>query len=384
MSMEGSAMTEYASLSGKIHSLVIDKSLSISGAAADSKAVGDAIYNFDRDVEEAKECYETARAEIEETFATTMDAVSKNLAGYTKEESISADTKTLFGLPDDAVPDDAMAFLGKYNQHWWKVARYELTQGNKTDFSISSLSSSTSKTLYYSDKCVLRQDGVVELVSPESTTVSVDNSVNAAALELVKGKYGRVEGDQEVWFIPLDATVFTGSNYMSFNTAYSIVGTDIQTEYAVSTDRNAYGGYDVDNNIRYDYMGKPLENAVYANKPRIGFVSYTGVYSYGENCPCVLNFPVAPKIVIYLGYTLNGYWYSNLANTSKANYCYFIQAVDLMPTEFTGGFGFGSRLNSTPVGKRSADGKTIEWYQTEGAEYQLTIRDYIYHFAYLY
>jgi hypothetical protein len=41
--MEGSAMTEYASLSGKIHSLVIDKSLSISGAAADAKATGDKI-----------------------------------------------------------------------------------------------------------------------------------------------------------------------------------------------------------------------------------------------------------------------------------------------------------------------------------------------------
>ena len=45
MSLEGAAQMEYASLSGKIHTLVIDKSLSISGAAADAKATGEAILN---------------------------------------------------------------------------------------------------------------------------------------------------------------------------------------------------------------------------------------------------------------------------------------------------------------------------------------------------
>ena len=45
MSLEGAAQMEYASLSGKIHTLVIDKSLSISGAAADAKATGEALVN---------------------------------------------------------------------------------------------------------------------------------------------------------------------------------------------------------------------------------------------------------------------------------------------------------------------------------------------------
>lgn len=46
MSVNGTAHTEYASLSGKIRTLVIDKTLTISGAAADSKAVGDKIDNI--------------------------------------------------------------------------------------------------------------------------------------------------------------------------------------------------------------------------------------------------------------------------------------------------------------------------------------------------
>ena len=44
--MQGKAITDYASLSGKIHTLVIDKTLSISGAAADAKAVRDALDNI--------------------------------------------------------------------------------------------------------------------------------------------------------------------------------------------------------------------------------------------------------------------------------------------------------------------------------------------------
>jgi len=43
MSIEGTAKTEYASLSGKIHTFVVDKTLSISGACADAKATGEAI-----------------------------------------------------------------------------------------------------------------------------------------------------------------------------------------------------------------------------------------------------------------------------------------------------------------------------------------------------
>ena len=43
MGINGTAHTEYASLSGKIHTFVVDKSLSISGACADAKATGEAI-----------------------------------------------------------------------------------------------------------------------------------------------------------------------------------------------------------------------------------------------------------------------------------------------------------------------------------------------------
>ena len=60
MSIEGTAQTEYASLSGKIQTFVVDKTLSISGACADAKATGDAIEKMESVAEEAKEAYDKA------------------------------------------------------------------------------------------------------------------------------------------------------------------------------------------------------------------------------------------------------------------------------------------------------------------------------------
>ena len=69
MSIEGTAQTEYASLSGKIHTFVVDKTLSISGACADAKATGDRLDKLEPVVEEAKELYEEAVEGINDTAA---------------------------------------------------------------------------------------------------------------------------------------------------------------------------------------------------------------------------------------------------------------------------------------------------------------------------
>ena len=39
---------------------------------------------------------------------------------YTQQQILADSTKTLFGMGNYAVPDNVLAYLGKYNQHWWK------------------------------------------------------------------------------------------------------------------------------------------------------------------------------------------------------------------------------------------------------------------------
>ena len=72
MSIEGTANTEYASLSGKIRTFVVDKSLTVSGACADSKVTGDAINKLIDDAATAGE--EAAIKTTNEKLANFLDS----------------------------------------------------------------------------------------------------------------------------------------------------------------------------------------------------------------------------------------------------------------------------------------------------------------------
>lgn len=71
MSIEGTAKTEYASLSGKIHTFVVDKTLSISGACADAKATGEAIEEMEDSV--TNSVVETIRPYIDDTVDSEVE-----------------------------------------------------------------------------------------------------------------------------------------------------------------------------------------------------------------------------------------------------------------------------------------------------------------------
>jgi len=90
--MEGTARTEYASLSGKIHTLVIDKSLSISGAAADAKAVSEAI----------------DRAMDEEVVGRAVEASLKEVSNLAEETARVAAVDAVADEVDKAMVELAM------------------------------------------------------------------------------------------------------------------------------------------------------------------------------------------------------------------------------------------------------------------------------------
>lgn len=96
MSIEGVANTEYASLSGKIHTIAVDKTLSISGACADAKATGDKIEELYDISEDAKEAYEEAKAAYDETVST-MEKVAREVAEEVAKDEVSKITPESIG-----------------------------------------------------------------------------------------------------------------------------------------------------------------------------------------------------------------------------------------------------------------------------------------------
>ena len=106
-------------------------------------------------------------------------------------------TAALFGLDVSNVPDDVLAFLGKYNQYWWKrranSSHWEQVLGNPTWYTISYGGSSyTERSVSYSSDIDINSAGNVSLSTPVSTIqVSFDNYSRVATL---RGKYFKGTG----------------------------------------------------------------------------------------------------------------------------------------------------------------------------------------------
>lgn len=89
MGIEGIANTEYASLSGKIRTFVVDKSLTISGACADAKATGDAIAKVDARVNENSIAQRVQNEIDKQAVKKIGDTMTGNLRLYNSNTNTS-------------------------------------------------------------------------------------------------------------------------------------------------------------------------------------------------------------------------------------------------------------------------------------------------------
>ena len=101
MSINGTAQTEYASLSGKIHTFVVDKTLSISGACADAKATGEAIDSAVGAVHEDAAEYATEKAL--EAVGELADEVARTAAVEAVADEVDKAIKDLHYLTEQDV-----------------------------------------------------------------------------------------------------------------------------------------------------------------------------------------------------------------------------------------------------------------------------------------
>ena len=110
MSIEGTANTEYASLSGKIRTFVVDKTLTISGACADAKATGD---KLDKLIDDAATAgTESANAALVGFLDDTLTKTDKAAQAAVVGTMLSDLDGTLRALIEERTPVSTGSYAG--------------------------------------------------------------------------------------------------------------------------------------------------------------------------------------------------------------------------------------------------------------------------------
>lgn len=333
------------------------------------------------------------------TIAEQVDGV------YSKEDTITNNTKSLFGLSNTALPDDAFAFLGQYNQHWWRRLPYTASRAAESAFANLYFPVTSSKdnyeTFYYSDKYIVDKYGKISLdmtsanAGQERVLVTAVTTVQSN----IAGKYFTVRAEigyrnlDQIFYCGTSATVtYTTNSSATLHYGWTIssgktltgVGESFGTnyEYLHSTNRNAYPDYGVAGGYEYEYIGIPFDNTTMPTKIVNGY--YYGTGTYGIDNPCSLTFDFAPKAVFILG----DYDWDNQYLYTYADRYIWAMLSTMLSTEYIGGLGFGYDYRSgsayATLGKKSVDGKTFYWYTYDSSSsaplYQFNGSGHVYHY----
>lgn len=292
---------------------------------------------------------------------------------YNKSETLSDETKTLFGFDVDAVPDDTFAYLGQYAQHWWSVLHGQaqtIYVENKYEsweaYDMLSVTSGGIWNIQVADSVdVDTATGIVALHNPTTYTVNgtSDSDGMKALSSAIRGRYilGASFDKNNIYFIPTGMSVTYAGNVVinnNYNPIYqvnSMLATtpEGETTYVHSSDRNAYPDSGTVGGLTYAYLGVPFNNAVAPVKIVTG--SYIGTGTYGANNPNTLTFDSAPHVVLI----------------GRNDFL-----AILVPGIKAGNLLHGNNNRALTV---DCTGRTVKWY-VEGTDptYQLNVQGYQY------
>lgn len=231
-------------------------------------------------------------------------------------------TAAMFGLSATTVPDEVLAWLGKYAEHWWakRDVGYISNRSNiSSSVRVVGYGGSGLDLLIAKDVTVNPATGEVSLANP--TTHHIDpitkfnQGVAAAQALAAKSPCYLKNTDEEpesIFFLPSGSTggdvstrtvrwVNDGEELLLNKSAIilpmriSSVRKDGAYSYIQTPTQNAYQS-GIQGATEYRYMGRPLENL--PTTARLSFGSYIGTGLYGHDHPNQLQFDFWPTIVI--------------------------------------------------------------------------------------
>lgn len=271
-------------------------------------------------------------------------------------------TAALFGLTAAAVPDDVLAWIGKYAQYWWqRRSNAVTTHPNYSYYMVSSATdydSAGATTVYYASAYTVA-NGRFELTNPSSVDVYYEGYTSA---NVCKGKYciSNSPSGGSMYFVPASATVqravdesSSGSTYYDvyFDGCTNYTLTIGQWEYVQSSTRNAYPDSGISGGYEYEYLGIPFDNAVTA--PRIETGSYAGTGSSGSSHKNTLTFGFVPAAVIITEVSLSSFYPGNVLINGQT------ESSGIGSLNNVGDY-YSMALNWT--------GKTVSWYAGEAGK----------------
>lgn len=272
-------------------------------------------------------------SEFNTWFANVQSQLSGNVAANLQRQidenyanTLKPATAAMFGLSATAVPDDVLAWLGKYAEHWWAKRDVEYIS-NRSNISSSvtvvDYGGSGHDLLISKDITVNQATGEVSLANP--TTYHIDPitkfSQGVAAAQALAAKspcyLKNTNAEPEsIFFLPSGSTggdldnqtvrCVSTSEALVLNKSANIlpmrissVRKDSAYSYLQTPTQNAYQN-GIHGATEYRYMGRPLENL--PTTARLSFGKYIGTGLYGHDHPNQLQFDFWPTIVIISEY----------------------------------------------------------------------------------
>lgn len=280
-------------------------------------------------------------------------------------------TAERFGFNSSVVPDDILAYLGKYNQHWWKC------DGSGYAISLSTAKSvqlyliyTEAEPLLYAESAYA--DGSGSVVLANTNTVEVGWSSPASTYSVLKGKYIEAK-DKKIYYCPIDTT-FSLSTQGEARAVSAVVnevsvvssGSGASAFFVQDNNRDAYPNSGVQNGLTYHYLGIPLQNA--ATAPIMATGTYKGTGTTGSSNKNTLTFDFVPKIVFIVAKTasmFHGY------ETTLQEWIILVNGMTKTLTKQA------SNNSGTGAMTISWSDKTVSWYaswaggqlNTSGVEY---------------
>ena len=256
--------------------------------------------------------YDTVRAD-----EPTQEGTPLNKANLLRDA-----TAAMFGLSATAVPDDVLAWLGKYAEHWWakRDVGYISNRSNiSSSVTVVDYGGSGLDLLIAKDITVNPATGEVSLVNPTTYHINPITSFSAGETA-AKGLAAKspcylkniIDKPDSVFFLPSGSTggtvdgvtVYWNKNGEALllnrqanipSMQVSAIRKDGTYSYLQTPTQNAYQS-GIQGATEYRYVGRPLENL--PTTSRFSFGSYIGTGLYGPDHPNQLQFDFWPTIVI--------------------------------------------------------------------------------------